>query len=159
MWRYIFENQAEGVVVNGFLGILVGRLVRLGWKFGFSGFPAVLRFHKNFNFFRRQKNIFFRVQKFSHTLFSKKNPTIFRNLKNIGIFQNKKNENFLNSNFEFTKISLFLFLKFPIFFRFRKNVWFFSRKRCTIFLNSKKYIFCRRIFLKFLWNLRTSVFI
>ena len=37
--------------------------------------------------------------------FRKKSPIFFRNLKNIGIFQNKKNEIFVNSKFEFKKFS------------------------------------------------------
>ena len=118
-------------------------------------FSGVLRFHKNFKFFPRQKIFFFEFENFCHNFFSKNVSTFFRNLKNIGIFSNKKIENFLNSKFEFKKFSIFLFLKIPIFFRFRKNVGFFFRKKCAKKIwTRKKIIFCRWKILKFLWNHR-----
>ena len=102
--------------------------VGLGWKLRFTGFPVVLRFHKNFKIFRRQKKLFFSSTKFFRTPFSRKNPTFFRNLKNIGIFKNKKIEIVWTRKFEFKKIWFFYSWKSQYFSDFEKMLDFFSKK-------------------------------
>ena len=140
-------------------------LARIVWKFGFTGFWGRLRFHKNFKKIRRQKKyFFFRVQNFFRPLFRKKNRTFFRNLKNIGIFKNKKINFFLNSNFEFKKSCFICIFENSYIFQISKNVGFFSRKKCAkFFWTRKKYFLSAKNFEIFVesqntWKPRKSKF-
>ena len=79
-----------------------------GWK------PKIWYEHSFSIVFDHKKIFFFEFKKkFAHFFhfFREKNPTFFRNLKNIGIFKNKKMTFFELENFEFKNLLIIFFRK------------------------------------------------
>ena len=110
----------------------------IGLKIEIYGVFRCSEIPQKFHFFRRQKIYFFRVQIFFAHFFSRKNSIFSRNLKNIGIFKNKKTKIFWTRKFEFKKNPEYVFKKI---FDFQKkskfSKTFFEKKLRKIFWTRK----------------------